>query len=136
MEMIGLSDDKSDPTTGKIVYFADCRDGSNSFVRYYISEEEVKRKTTPASDKNLAARKTPKEMEFECIKEISSKLRFPSSMKAIAGGTSSGSSPVKPGNVTVTVYFSAENEMKVRTPHRGICFYQGGVLTEASIDLQ
>lgn len=134
LETIALSDERSDPKKKKIVFFADCKDQQKNYVRYYITEDEILSKITPASDKAAASLVSKDEMARQCYLSTKSRMAHPSTFKPTFGGTITSTSPIKPGASDVNIDFTAKNGLGAILPYRSTCYFQGGKLTETSIN--
>ena len=133
LEMIGLSDERSDPVSKRVVLFADCQDKSKASVRYYVTEADIQRSSTPVSDKAAASSLSDSVMTRSCYDAAKASMKFPSSFSPTFGGTAVSRSPAKPGNVEVLIDFEAKNSLGAQLPHRAVCSFQAGKFVEVKI---
>jgi hypothetical protein len=134
LSMIGLSDERSEPASKKVVFFADCQDRSKAYVRYYVTEQDIKANAAVISDKAAAAALSDSDMDRACYAAAKERMKFPSSFRPYFGGTDVSRSTAKPGNVEVVIAFEAKNSIGATLPHRAVCSFQGGKFVE--IDIQ
>jgi hypothetical protein len=124
--VIDLSDSKSIPTS-KIVFFVDCSNGQ----RFYISETEIEEKRHVISQNDKAASVSDAILLEACQKEISHRLKFPSTFNPGWFGSNIYRAPV--GRTVTTIEFEAKNSFGAKLPHIGKCYANGNELTDVEI---
>lgn len=131
IEMIGLSDERSDPKSKKVVFFADCQTkvGQSTYARYYVDEEDIRSRTVPVSDKAGANAASDSSMMEACSASAKGKNQFPELFKRLPGEPGVERSPVALGNARATVYFEAMGKV----PQKAVCYFKAGKLVETTV---
>lgn len=124
-EMIGLSENRSTPKE-EAVFFVDCA----NYERFFVSQNELKEGTELQAESEVLAGDPSKYIE-PCKDLIKAQLTYPSSFKAVFGGTNAfkGTS----GNVVVEMDFTAKNGLGNEIPQSAKCLFTTSGTSEITL---
>lgn len=127
---VDVADDKS--TRNSITFYADCGDINHiaDIQRYYVNEKEINEKIIPKSIKEQAELIDNSQYILMCEAEIKARLNFPSTFKSSVLTNSVNKAIM---NTVVTIPFKAKNAFNLEIKHKGICSYNGAILTDINI---
>ncbi len=131
LEGIGLSDQRSDARSKKVVFFADCRAQGQgiAFTRFYVTEADIRSGTVPESDRAGAEATSDAQMTAACADSARQKLRRSSAMKRYPASERVERSTVALGNAMATIPFDAGE-----LTFKAVCYFSGGKLVETSVE--
>lgn len=127
---VDVADDKS--TRNSLTFFVDCGDLEHikDIQRFYVNEKELKSREIPKSIKEQSANIDDSQYLMMCENEIKTRLNFPSTYKIniLLSNVYKG-----PLNTVVSIRFKAKNAFNLELKHKGICYYEGGKLSDITI---
>lgn len=124
-EMIGLSEDRSTPKK-EAVFFVDCA----NYERFYVSQNDLKDGAELQAESEVLTGEPSQYIE-PCKDMIKAKLTYPSSFKAVMGGTNAfkGTS----GNIAVEIDFTAKNGLGNELPQSAKCLFTTSGTSEITL---
>lgn len=124
-DMIGLSEERS-TLKKEAVFFVDCA----NYERFYVSQNELEEGTELQAESEILSGDPAKYIE-PCKELIKSKLTYPSSFKAVFGGTNAfkGTS----GNIAVEIDFTAKNGLGNEIPQSAKCLFTTSGTSEVTL---